>query len=316
MKSKNNIKKTTIHNNSKESVSDELGSDEASSPKSVDATAFAEDLESAMQEVELDTELHSESSEPFIGKWNQLVSTTNWEKGRIIFDWREELIAKDAHPTQYSDEAWSKLVGGVTSQHVGRLRRVFQKFGESVEDYKGLYWSHFHAAIDWSDPELWLEGAIQNKWSVSQMRKQRWETMGQIPEDQPEDYQVITAEIDEDFEPAVNKEPKSKGEIPTGPAHEGPDFGDQENLSPAPAKDSDGSKIYADGDEEAIDFVRPFANIGELPEDLSEAFDAFKLAILHHKGDNWQQITLDDVLASLDALKELAKAPSADDATF
>ena len=72
MKSKNNTKKTTIHNNSKESVSDELGADEASSPKTADATAFAEDLESAMQEVELDSELHSESSEPFIGKWNQL----------------------------------------------------------------------------------------------------------------------------------------------------------------------------------------------------------------------------------------------------
>ena len=34
--------------------------------------------------------------------------------------------------------------------------------------------------------------------------------------------------------------------------------------------------------------------------------DAFKLAILRHKAEGWQQISRSDVLASLDALKELA----------
>ena len=270
-----------------------------------------------LTELELDQELHSESSEPFIGKWNQMVSTTNWEKGKIILDWREKLIAQEAPASQYSDEAWSQLVGGVTAQHVGRLRRVFQKFGESRKDYSDLYWSHFHAAIDWTDPELWLEGAIQNSWSVSQMRKQRWETMGKLPEEDPDNYQVISAELDEDFEPAVNKEPKKDGDVPKGPRPDGPDFGDEENLSPSAKEDSaKGSKIYADGDGETVEFVRPFENIGELPDDVMEAFDAFKLAILHHKGDDWRQISRDDLLASLDALKELAKAPSAEEGTF
>lgn len=298
MKSKAKTKKTVKHNSKETNL-------ETPAPQS------------PLTELELDQDLHSHSSETFIGQWNQLVSTTNWEKGQIILEWREALIAKEAPASQYSDEAWSQLVGGVTSQHVGRLRRVFQKFGESRNDYQGLYWSHFHAAIDWNDPELWLEGAIQNNWSVSQMRKQRWETMGKLPEENPENYQVISAELDEDFEPAVNKEPKEQGQGSTGPLAEGPDFGDEENLSAATKdQNADGSKIYSENDGEAVEFVRPFANIGEMPEDLMEAFDAFKLAILHHKAEEWNQISCDDVLASLDALKELAKAPSADDGPF
>ena len=31
-----------------------------------------------------------EDSSPFVGRWNELVSTTNWEKGRLIGEWRDE----------------------------------------------------------------------------------------------------------------------------------------------------------------------------------------------------------------------------------
>ncbi len=58
-----------------------------------------------------------------------------------------------------------------------------------------------------------------------------------------------------------------------------------------------------------VDFVRPFAELTELPDDLSAAFEAFKLAILHHKLDDWRQIAREDVLASLEALKQLVVAP-------
>ena len=33
-----------------------------------------------------------QASQPYIGEWNQLVSTTNWEKGRIITAWRASLV--------------------------------------------------------------------------------------------------------------------------------------------------------------------------------------------------------------------------------
>jgi hypothetical protein len=104
------------------------------------------------------------ASKPFIGRWNKLSSETNWEKGRILLEWRNALIAAKAPSSQYSDEAWANRVGLVTCQHVGRLRRVFERFGETHGEYPNLYWSHFWAALDWDDSELWLEGASQSRW--------------------------------------------------------------------------------------------------------------------------------------------------------
>jgi len=115
-------------------------------------------------------------SKPFIGQWNTLVSTTNWDKGQIICLWRKQLEHEGVKANEYSDEAWSQLVGGVTPQHVGRLRRCYDRFGHVFGEYNGIFWSHFYAALDWDDAEMWLEGAVQNKWSVSGMRKERWET--------------------------------------------------------------------------------------------------------------------------------------------
>ena len=93
------------------------------------------------------------ASQPYVGQWNRLVSTTNWQKGRIIGAWRVSLAVQGLAVNEYSDEAWARLVGGVTGQHVGRLRRVFVRFGESHEQYAGLFWSHFQAALDWTDAE-------------------------------------------------------------------------------------------------------------------------------------------------------------------
>lgn len=262
------------------------------------------------------------ASQPFVGRWNQLVSTTNWEKGRIILQWREALIAEGVNAAEYSDEAWTLLVGGVTGQHVGRLRRVYQRFGGVFESYDGLYWSHFCAALDWDDAEMWLEGAVQNDWSVSQMRRKRWETLDEsVPE--PADTEIVVAETDEDFEPALNEEPIPSTISATIAEVEGGPSGSRADRSSGGRKTSDeetdekdGASIYADDEKEAIEFVRPFANLKSLPDDMSEAFEAFKLAILRHKQDGWQAISRDDALASLDALKELVLAPSLEESSL
>ncbi|QDU28772.1 hypothetical protein ETAA8_38770 [Anatilimnocola aggregata] len=263
------------------------------------------------------------ASQPFVGQWNRLVSTTNWDKGRIILDWRQALLAQEAIVTEYSDEAWARLVGGVTGQHVGRLRRVFQRFGATQQQYAGLFWSHFQAALDWTDAEMWLEGAVQQNWSVSRMREQRWETLGAVAADKPRSEDVVTNEKDEDFEPARNQKPEISAKYEdvnadvTGPRHEGSDFGDEGSGG------SSTHGAYADRDQtagtataEPIDLVRPFANLPELPDDLNDALEQFKLAILHHKTDGWKEVGLEDVLRSLDALKVLATAPSPENAPF
>ena len=55
---------------------------------------------------------------------------------------------------------------------------------------------------------------------------------------------------------------------------------------------------------------RPFENLPVLPADLRDAFDGFKLAIIHHRISNWQEVRLADVLATLEALRQLALAPA------
>ena len=79
-------------------------------------------------------------SRPFIGSWQSLVSQTNWEKGKIIFEWREQLQTEQVSPRLFSDPTWSRLVGEVSPQHVGRLRRTWEKFQADYSSYEGLYW--------------------------------------------------------------------------------------------------------------------------------------------------------------------------------
>ena len=267
-------------------------------------------------------------SQPFVGRWHRLVSTTNWEKGRIIHQWREALIASGQSTREYSDEAWTRRVGGVTGQHTGRLRRVFERFGDVYESYQGLCWSHFQAALDWNDAEMWLEGATQDKWSVNRMRNVRWETLGQPIDEQPRPEDVIVSDIDEDFEesqtsPGTDSPPTSSvtpayADVQAGPTEKTTTTGEAgADVIAFPTPDEPGSTIYSDAEERAtIEFVRPFANIKDLPEDLADAFEAFKLAILQHKTMDWQEISREDVLASLDALKELASAPALDEPPF
>ena len=263
---------------------------------------------------------------PFVGRWHLLVSTTNWEKGRIIHQWRETLIEAGVATRDYSDQAWARRVGGVTGQHAGRLRRVFQRFADVYESFQGLCWSHFQAALDWGDAEMWLEGAVQNRWSVNQMRHTRWDALGRPADQQPRAEEVIACELDEDF-PGAQDTPAGEplttstvtpayADVQPGPTAEGPDFGDEtaDVIAFPSATDDPGSAIYTDSLERpTIEFVRPFENIKALPIDLADAFEAFKLAILQHKATGWQEISREDVLTSLDSLKELANAPSQDE---
>jgi hypothetical protein len=245
------------------------------------------------------------ASQPFLGRWNRLVSTTNWEKGRIILQWREALIAADATPDVYADEAWGRTVGGVTGQHVGRLRRVSLRFGSTHQRFEGLFWSHFHAAADWEDAEMWLEGALRNKWSVSKMRSQRWETLGQIEAERPREEDVVHSELDEDYETGNTVAPAADRDVAEGPRHEDSDFGDgPENTG--------GIDALAAAREDELPTVRPFEDLPDLPDDMVDAFEAMKLAILRHKGSKWTEVPLDDVLTSLESLKQLALAPSSD----
>jgi hypothetical protein len=191
---------------------------------------------------------------------------------------------------------------------------VFQRFGTTYEQFPGLYWSHFQAALDWQDAEMWLEGAVKSDWSVAQMRETRWKTLGEIAAERPRPDDAIASETDEDFEPSRSAEATSRGltgeygEV-SGPRLEGPDFGDADSRGGE--RNSAESETAAEA-REPVELVRPFEDLPELPDDLADAFDAMKLAILRHKTDGWREISTGDALRALDALKALVVAPSTD----
>ncbi len=257
-----------------------------------------------------------ELSAEYIGRWSTLVSTTNWEKGRIIAEWREALMGSESPSIAYSDEAWSRRVGGVSPQHVGRLRRVHERFGASYESYSGIYWSHFLAALDWDDSEMWLEGAVQSGWSVSHMRRTRWESMGSQPEFEPDEQDIvadgsIASGMDEDYTPlaevdeatGVEDGPRSVAE---GPRPDGPDFGDEDYSAAASSDGGEGDDGLAWDDDQKLPGESPFAKLPSLPVDLAEALEQFKLAIIRHRADSWAEVSQADVHRALDALKAFA----------
>ncbi|MEX0978881.1 MAG: hypothetical protein WDZ48_08525 [Pirellulales bacterium] len=250
----------------------------------------------------MDSALVDQTCDQFLGQWKRLVSTTNWEKGRIICQWREALASADSPPSQYSDEAWSRRVGNVTPQHVGRLRRVFERFAAVRDDYPGLHWSHFQAALDWDEAELWLEGAVQNDWSIAEMRHKRWETRGALEAEEPSgDDAPLEIPWDDDAEP-----PDRAGEVTSGTlgvVHAPERSSDKEDEDDDDVQDRYDSRIEAP-------IVRPFAALPPLPPDVNDAFEAYKLCILRHKLAGWDEISRDDLILSLDALKELALAPA------
>jgi hypothetical protein len=252
--------------------------------------------------------LVEETSQEYLGRWNRLVSTTNWEKGRIIAAWREALLDAGAPAAECTDDAWSRRVGNVSPQHVGRLRRVWERFNRVQSQYAGLFWSHFQAALDWLDAEMWLEGAVQNGWSVAAMRRQRWETLGAPADLKPRDEDVVQADFDEDVDSADEKDSANAISDSLGVVHPAEAAADRGDDEPAPF--DDGDAIAASLAAATIEPVRPFEHLAQLPSDLNEAFELFKLAILHHRISAWQEVPCRDVLAALEALKQLATAPT------
>ncbi len=293
-----------------------------SNVSSIDDVPFDVNVDMEATSFQTDDEqlIHNERSlklaAPFVNKWNRLVSQTNWEKGRIIIEWRTQSIESGTSASDYSDDVWARSVAGVSPQHVGRLRRVFERFKDSYASYEGLFWTHFMAALDWNDAELWLEGAVQSRWSVSQMRRTRWESMGQDPNEQPNESEMVTAEADEDFSPLSETDDATETDRElqdrigtTGPLAEGPDFGEGESSGETSAA---GDETYEDIDsqsnESVEDRISPFASLPQLPVDVAEAMEQFKLAIVRHRATQWQDVSPATIHLVLDALGKFAQS--------
>jgi hypothetical protein len=247
-------------------------------------------------------------SQPHLNRWHRLVSSTNWEKGAIIVDWQKSMADAGWPKDHYSDDRWSQLAGSATSQHVGRLRRTFARFGHVHKEYSGLYWSHFYAALDWDDAEIWLEGAVQNRWTVSQMRETRWTTMGRPPAEKPRIEQIVISDPEEESVSLGTKIRYHERDYVEGPRPEGPDFGGTEFVSRDDRSQRSSKTSEITNRPPTSTRIRPFESFTNLPDDVSAAVKAFKIAIIKHKAEHWQQISLADMHGLLEALKALATA--------
>ena len=136
------------------------------------------------------------------------------------------------------------------------------------------------------------------------MRQQRWEANGAIESGRPQAGEIVVVDTDEDVVlPAQGggrtKEYGDEPGVSSGPVHEEPDFGEEEELMSlaAPA-----SANPPESEEKKPNPVQPFAGLPELPEDLSEAIESLKLAILRHKSTGWKEIDAETVRKYLDAV--------------
>jgi hypothetical protein len=163
---------------------------------------------------------------------------------------------------------------------------------------------------------MWLEGAIRSGWSVSQMRGKRWETLG-TPGKPPkiDDAAEASGAVDFAGENLVERGREPAG-APQGKAVEVAPLADaeeEEREAPATAKRERGSVRDEEDDEvESRPASKPgkrlSVDVDELPNDLAEAFEQFKLAIIAHRRSGWSETTPAMVVECLDALKELALA--------
>jgi hypothetical protein len=165
---------------------------------------------------------------------------------------------------------------------------------------------------------MWLEGAYQSGWSVAEMRRKRAETLGAVAGereasaaieslgDSATDGERLDEDSEDDDSPAAagSRELRSRGaESSDGSDRGTSSSGTTDDFIPFDADDSN-------DEAPPVEPRRPFAQLAELPDDLGEPYEALKVAIIRHKFAAWKEVTLDDVLAAIDALRELALAPA------
>ncbi|MBR5414706.1 MAG: hypothetical protein IK105_02105 [Thermoguttaceae bacterium] len=258
----------------------------------------------------------------FIGFWNRLISQTNWEKGKVIYSWRTRLVEAGLPRSVYSDEAIAQRIGGISSQHVGRLRRVYEKFGADDapwrgEEYKSLYWSHFQAALDWDDAPRWLKKASVEALSVAQMRIARWEEYGAPADRKPKESDIVASEPDEDVNPRNDSQAEFLDTVPVALSEDKDEAkksaAPEETPSPDDEKPDNSALLESKGSDEP--WTSPVAPTGEilramgdfpaLPDDLARPIAELKEAILNHKVSGWADVSQNDLVVWLGALRGL-----------
>lgn len=113
-----------------------------------------------------------DSEETLIITAQSAVSQCNWVVGDCASKWTER-YAKGR-----TDGDFGNLVG-LSGDQVFQRRRVWEKFGDTYENYPSLKWSHFYVSLNWENASECLDWASETESTVAEMKAWRRAVLGE-----------------------------------------------------------------------------------------------------------------------------------------
>jgi hypothetical protein len=121
-----------------------------------------------------------ESENQLISRAQEAVSNCRWVVGECAFQWTKR------YARGRTDADFGGMIG-LTGDQVFQRRRVWEVFGATKDEFSGLKWSHFYAALNWDDAPECLTWAVQNQSTVAEMKAWRRALRGEdLTTDAPE----------------------------------------------------------------------------------------------------------------------------------
>jgi hypothetical protein len=147
------------------------------------------------------------------------------------------------------------------------------------------------------------------------MRRTRSEATIAAGKEPEREEELIASELDDGFVALATDEEAEEspfdGDGSSGPLDEGPDFGDENTFTEGDPGRIEAADSSNTGDEflEGTEMLRenPFASLGELPPDVAESLEQFKLTIIRHRSSSWMDISHTKMLQVIDALRTFAQ---------
>lgn len=110
--------------------------------------------------------VREETEAGLIARAQMAVSRCNWEVGECAAIWTKRFSRGR------TDSDFATLVS-LSADQVYQRRRVWETFADVYQNYPGLKWSHFYAAINWDDSAECLQWAQDVQAGVAEMKAWR-----------------------------------------------------------------------------------------------------------------------------------------------
>ena len=110
--------------------------------------------------------VREDSETALIFRAQAALSRSNWEVGECAGLWTKR-FARGRTDTDFG------ILVGLSGDQVYQRRRVWETFGDISDNYAGLKWSHFYAALNWDDAAECLQWAQDVQGGVAEMKARR-----------------------------------------------------------------------------------------------------------------------------------------------